>query len=289
MRRSFRDAIVGLSLVGGMVAFGGIMLWLRGIRVGSNSWNIKANFSDATGLAERSPVTFRGILIGEVGEIQVKPEAVQATLKIEKSDLRLPTPVKARVVKNSLLGGDVQIALFSKSNAMPEDSAPLPTAENCTGNNILCEGDLIEGEPLTSISTLTTELERIVKKAGQEEIIENLVKSTKQFDRTQKQLEELIIQAKEEFKRAEPIITQLNKATMHINNIMASIDNPKTLEDLKETASNVRSLSKKIDSFGTDINKIMDDEELITAIRSVTIGLGQFFDEVYPAKTNPPY
>ena len=89
--------------------------------------------------------------------------------------------------------------------------------------------------------------------------------------------------------RAKPIISELNEATVHIKNIMKSIDNPKTLNDLKETASNVRSLSKKIDSFGTDLNKIMDDEELITAIRSVTIGLGQFFDEVYPAKTNPPY
>ena len=102
-----------------------------------------------------------------------------------------------------------------------------------------------------------------------------------------KQLEELIVQAKSEFKRAEPIITQLNEATMHINNIMAAIDNTKTLNDLKETANNVRSLSKKIDSFGGDVNRIMADEELISAIRSVTIGLGQFFNEVYPAKTDP--
>jgi phospholipid/cholesterol/gamma-HCH transport system substrate-binding protein len=271
-----------------MVAFGGIMLWLRGVRIGSNSWNVKANFIDATGLSERSPVTFRGILIGEVGEIQVMPEAVQATLKIESSDLQLPTPVKAKLVKNSLLGGDVQIALSSKSNSIIKN-APLPTAGNCAGNNILCEGDLIEGESLTSISTLTTELERIVREAGQEKVIKNLVQSTKQFDKTQKQLEELIVQAKLEFKRAEPIITQLNEATMHINNIMATIDNPKTLNDIEETASNVRSLSKKIDSFGGDMNRIMADEELMNAIRSVTIGLGQFFNEVYPSKTNPPY
>ena len=45
-----------------------------------------------------------------------------------------------------------------------------------------------------------------------------------------------------------------------------------------------RSLSKKIDSFGADVNKLMEDEELMRALRSLTIGLGQFFDEVYPSK-----
>ena len=286
MRRSFRDAIVGLSIVGGIVAFGGIMLWLRGIRVGSNSWYIKANFSDATGLAERSPVTYRGIIIGEVGDIQVKPQAVQVTLKIEKTDLRLTTPVIARVVKNSLLGGDVQVALLSKGNSI-SNSAPLPIAKDCFGREILCEGDLIKGEPLTSISTLTKEIERIVQKAGSEDIIENLVDSTKQFDRTQKQLEELIIQAKIEMSRAQPIIIEITKASEHMKNIMAAIDNPKTLNNIKETAQNARSLSKKIDSIGTDVNKLIDDEELMQALRSVTIGLGQFFNEVYPSEIEP--
>ncbi len=283
MRRSYRDALVGLSIVGGMVVFGGTMLWLRGIRIGSNAWHIKANFSDAIGLAERSPVTYRGILIGEVGEITVKPEAVQAILKIEKTGLRLPTPVIARVVKNSLLGGDVQVALVSSGKLLSKN-APWPRDEDCLGRNILCEGDLIEGEPLTSISTLTTELERMIRKAGNEEVIENLVNSTKQFDKTQKQLEELIVQAKIEINRAQPIILELTEAVEHINNIMTAIDNPKTLNDLKETANNARSLSKKLDSFGTDINDLMDDEELMSALRSVTIGLGQFFNEVYPSK-----
>jgi len=283
MRRSVRDAIVGLSIVGGVIAFGGIMLWLRGIKIGANSWHIKANFPDASGLSERSPVTYRGILVGEVGKIEVKPEAVQATLKIDKIDLYLPSPVIARVVKNSLLGGDVQVALLS-SGKLNSKNIPLPTDPNCSSDKILCKGDLIKGEPLTSISTLTTELERMVRNAGDQDIIQNLVDSTKQFDKTQKELESLILQAKIEIKRAQPMITEISQASAHINNILAAIDNPKTLNDLKETASNARSLSKKIESLGTEVNKLMDDEELMNALRSVTIGLGQFFNEVYPSK-----
>ena len=129
-------------------------------------------------------------IVGEVGEIEVKPDTVQAILKIEKADLLLPRPVIARLVKNSLLGGDVQVALLTSGKSLPQNP-PWPVAKDCLKKQILCEGALIEGEPLTSISTLTSEIERIVRKAGEAEIIENLIQSTKQFDQTQKELEEL--------------------------------------------------------------------------------------------------
>ncbi len=285
MRRSFRDAIVGISILGGIVAFGGSMLWLRGIKVGANTWSIKANFSDASGLSEGSPVTYRGILVGSIGRIEIKPENIQATLKLEKKNLLLPKPIVARLIKNSLLGSDVQVALISSGKVY--QNSPLPIDPDCNSNEIICEGDSIEGEALTSISSLTTELDRIVKKAGEEDIIEKLVSSADQFDRTQKELEDLILQAREEIYRAQPIIVELIEASRHINNILAAIDNPKTLNDIKETANNTRSLSKKIDAFGTDINKIIEDEELMNALRSVTIGLGQFFNEIYPSKSLP--
>ena len=35
------------------------------------------------------------------------------------------------------------------------------------------------------------------------------------------------------------------------------------------------------------MSKIMDDQELMDAVRSLTIGLGQLFNEIYPSKTLP--
>ena len=61
MRRSVRDALVGLSIVGGMIAFGGITLWLRGVKLGANSWHIKANFADASGLSRHNKLTTYGM------------------------------------------------------------------------------------------------------------------------------------------------------------------------------------------------------------------------------------
>ena len=82
----------------------------------------------------------------------------------------------------------------------------------------------------------------------------------------------------------QPIIKELTGASTHLNNILGAIDNEETLDNITETINNTKSLSKKIDIMGSEINKIMDDKELMDAIRKITIGLGQFFDEVYPAK-----
>ena len=122
MRRSIRDALVGLSLLGGVVVFASTTLWLRGVRIGANQWSIQARFSNASGLAELSPVTFRGILVGSVKRIKVTPVDVQAIIDINNSKLQLPKPVIAKVSTSSLLGGDAQVALITNNQNIPKNS-----------------------------------------------------------------------------------------------------------------------------------------------------------------------
>ena len=114
MRRSVRDAIVGFTVLGGLLGFAATGMWMRGIRLGSSEWRLTANFNDASGLAERSPVTYRGILVGSVRSIKVTSSAVVAELEITKGDLRLPLPVTATIGSASLLGGDAQVSLMSR-------------------------------------------------------------------------------------------------------------------------------------------------------------------------------
>ena len=92
MRRSFRYAIFGFTLIGGSIGFASTALWLRGVRLGASHWSLPARFNDAAGLAERSPVTYRGILVGSVRSIAVTPEAVVAELEINQADLRHRCP-----------------------------------------------------------------------------------------------------------------------------------------------------------------------------------------------------
>jgi len=291
MRRSVREGIVGFSVIAAVVAFAGTMLWLRGQRAFSKSWSVTADFQDAGGLAVRSPVTYRGIMVGNVTDIKVTPMAVRVSIEINQDDLQLTLPVQATVSSASLLGGDSQVAL-SSLGPPPKNGMPMPKSQGCKGQGVLCEGATIQGSEAPSIATITNALQEILEQAKKEELVPKLVGSTQQFDATLTDIQKLSNQISIDLARAAPTISNLNEATAqaasasrHINNVVSAFDNPTTITDLKQTVSNARSLTATFDAVGGDVDKLTADPQFMAAVRSVTIGLGQFFHELYPART----
>ena len=284
MRRSVRDAIVGFTVIGGIVGFASTALWLRGVRLGSSHWSLTARFSDAAGLAERSPVTYRGILVGSVRSIAVTPEAVVAELEINNADLRLPLPVTATVGSSSLLGGSAKVALISAGRPLEKD-APLPRAADCRADRQLCDGSSVEGREAASLSTVTETLQELLAQAQQERVIPHAAESLEQIDATAQEFEALTVQLQDELAKAAPVIRNLEAATAHLNNIVASLDNPQTLSELQQTAANAAQLTATIDAVGGDVAQLTGDPEFMEGVRNLTIGLGELFGEIYPAQT----
>jgi phospholipid/cholesterol/gamma-HCH transport system substrate-binding protein len=286
MRRSVRDAIVGFTVLGGLVGFVATGMWMRGIRLGSSEWRLTANFNDASGLAERSPVTYRGILVGSVRSIKVTSSAVVAELEITKGDLRLPLPVTATIGSASLLGGDAQVSLMSHGKPLPEN-APLPKAVNCQAKAQLCDGASVMGQEASSITTVTDTLQELLTQAKAEKLIPSAAASMEQIDATAKSFEALTVQLQAELSKVDPVLRNLQAATAHANNIVASLDNPETLSSLRQTAMNAAELTAKLDAVGGDVETLTSDPVFMDGLRNVTIGLGALFSEVYPAKTSP--
>ena len=163
-----------------------------------------------------------------------------------------------------------------------QNKISLPNSKNCNTKLILCEGDLIQGKRLKSISSLTEEIEDLLQDADKEKVIYSLSESMDQFDRTQANLDELIALSKTEIKKVGPIISQLTEAASHLNSILESLDNKETLNDLRETASSTNSITKKIDQISENMDDILNDKRLVDALRKITIGLGKLFEELYP-------
>ena len=281
MRRSLRDALVGFSLLGGLFIFSGAMLWLRDFRIGSKTWEISANFEDASGLARMSPVTYRGIIVGSIQKINFTPKTVETKIKLNNNNLILAKPVIAKIVTSSVLGGDAQLGLISLGNLSKKDEL-FKVNKDCPNERILCAGDKIKGVEMVSISNLTEGLDEIIDQADKEAIVNKISESIEQFDKTQANLDELVLLSKSELIRAKPIISELTKAAFHLNNILESLDNPETLMDIQELASTSSSLTKKIDQLSSDMGNIMEDKELVDALKRVTIGLSKLFDDIYP-------
>jgi len=281
MRRSLRDSIVGFSLLGGILVFTFFSFWLRGVRLSSKNWHLFAEFNNASGLSKKSPVTYRGILVGSIEDIIFTNESIKAKIVLNNTDIILPKPAFARVVTNSFLGGDVQVAIETSGKTLPKNIEK-PISEKCNSKLIVCQGDIITGKQLSSLSNITNTLSQLLKESNQENLIENIVTSIDQFDRTQENLDELIFLSKQEIKRVKPLIKEITIAANHLNNILSTIDDKETLNDIKLTINAARSISTKIDNMSDDFEKLTQDKELTKSIRDLTIGLSKFLNEIYP-------
>jgi len=280
MRRSLRDSIVGFSLLGGILIFTFFSFWLRGLKLSSKNWHLFAEFNNASGLSKKSPVTYRGILVGSIEDILFTNESIQAKIVLN-NNIILPKPAFARVVTNSFLGGDVQVSLETSEKTIPKNIEK-PTSEKCDTKLIVCQGDVITGKQLSSLSNITNKISQLLKVSNQENLIENIVKSIDQFDKTQENLDELIFLSKQEILRVKPLIEEITTAANHLNNILSTIDDQETLNDVKLTINAAKSISGKLVDMSDDFEKITNDKELTKSLRDLTIGLSKFFNEIYP-------
>ncbi len=281
MRRSLRDSIVGFSLLGGILIFTSFSFWLRGVQISSKNWYLYAEFNNASGLSKKSPVSYRGILVGSIEDILFTNESIKAKIVLNNPDIILPKPAFARVVTNSFLGGDVQVALETSEKTIPKNVAK-PSSEKCDAKLIICQGDTITGKQLSSLSNITNRISQLLKESNQENLIENIVNSIDQFDRTQENLDELIYLSKQEILRVEPLLKEITVAANHLNNILSTIDDKETLKDIKLTINAARSISSKMNNMSKDFEKLTSDKELTKSIRDLTIGLSKFLNEIYP-------
>jgi phospholipid/cholesterol/gamma-HCH transport system substrate-binding protein len=103
----------------------------------------------------------------------------------------------------------------------------------------------------------------------------------------------LVGQLKGSAGKVDPILTNLNsasadaaRATKDVSRLTATLNNPRTLADLRATLANARQLTARWEAVGGDVQKLSGDPRFLDGIRSVSVGLGKFFDELYPAATD---
>lgn len=313
MRRSVREALVGFTVLAGITGGLGIWLWLRGVSVGRSHWTIEARFADAAGLAQRSAVTFRGVLVGNVRKVKVTDQAVIAELEITDPELRIARPVMARVAASSLLGGDAAVALIGAGQPLPEGVVG-PRDRRCDPALMVCDGAKVRGVAAPTIDTVTETVQNLLNQAEREKLVEKLADTTVRFETTAREAERLtrdgqsfvrdgrrlVAGLQRVVDRTDPIVADVTaagrnirsasvdaaKASRSARNIAAAIDNPRSLADLQATLANARRLTDQWQAVGGDVRKLTDDPKFIDGIRAVSVGLGKFFEELYPAQVD---
>ena len=153
-------------------------------------------------------------------------------------------------------------------------------------------GSVIQGKSAASLSQVTATLQQLLDQAEKEKLIPKLSTTISSIDTTAKEAtvflkdgQGLIGDLQTTVRDVKPTINNLNASSAHILNFVRALDNPKTLSELRGTISNLEELTVTLDRVGGDIEKLTTDKRFMDGLRSVAIGLGAFFDEVYPEKT----
>ena len=290
MRRSVREAIVGFSLLAAISSAVGLSFWLRGISISRTNWTVQADFDQARGLAERSAVVYRGVQVGNVRKVRVTPKAVVAELEITNPDLRLAKPAYAEIGEASILGGEAQVSLVSTGPLLPAN-APAPYTKACNQAVMLCNRSSIAGLQSPSLSTVTALMSKMLAQVEQEKLIDKFTTLTGSFNKAAVEASSFLQDGKVLVKKVDgsvdklqPTIANLNAGSASLKNLIAALDNPKTVKELQATVTNAEVLTAKWNAVGGDVKKLTDDPKFMDSVRSVAVGLGKFFDELYPER-----
>jgi phospholipid/cholesterol/gamma-HCH transport system substrate-binding protein len=293
MRRSVREAIVGFSIIAAVGSVVALSYWLRGISLGSTTWTLQASFKQARGLAERSPVVYRGVIVGNVRSVRVTPDAVLAELEINKPDLQLARPVFAEIGEASLLGGEAEVKLIPGGGSVAPGS-PGPLARGCDATRTLCNGSRISGVTGATLESVTALMQKLLEQGDRQQLVSKFANLAVSFDKTSRDAslfmkdgQVLVKQLEASVRSAQPTINNLNATTAHARNLLAALDNPKTVAELKQTVVNAEKLTARWEAVGGDVNKLSSDPRFMDGVRSVAIGLGKLFEELYPAQAGP--
>ena len=303
MRRSVREASLGFCLLAAIASGLGLWFWLKGLSLGRQTWTMEASFQDAAGLAPRSPVSYRGVMVGSVRALRVSDREVVAELTITDPKLRLALPVVARVAPSSLLGGDAAVSLLSAGRPLGA-GGPGPKDQGCDRQRMVCQRQRVPGVTAASFDSVTETMQRLLNEADRSKLVPQMVSATKSFEDTAVETQKLtrdgqlfvrdarqaVAQLNASMARATPILNNLNaasvdaqRATHHASQLAARLDNPKLTADLQATLANARLLTNHWQAVGGDVQKLTGDPKVADNIRSVSHGLARFFDDLYPS------
>lgn len=172
--RTVREGSVGLLILAGFLLFGGIFVWLRGFRLGQESYKITATFSNANRVIAGSPVRYRGVRVGEVEKIEPRANGVAVIIQINRVDLTLPRQGLLIEANQSGLVGETSIDIFPKTELASAQAEMSPISEDCDSTIVVCENDTVQGEVGASLDVLIRNTSQAAELISDPELFENL-------------------------------------------------------------------------------------------------------------------
>ncbi len=288
--RTLREGSVGLLIIFGILVFGGLALWIKGIKFGAKSYKIIADFPDINGIQLGDGVRYRGLQVGRVNNIQPSTNGVDVVIEINSADLLIPRDATLKATSSGLIG-ETFIEIVPQS-ALPAEVANMnPVSSNCDSAKIICNNARLQGEKGITLDDLLPFTYRFSKSYGEPEFvakidsavgnagdaaeeITDLTRNTSTLVNDLKQ--EVTNTSKELVATAEAFQTtakQVNQLTNNVDRLIAQNESKltTTLDSISSTSDRLQNLVTKLDKTvdDTDVAKIASNLDELTTNATV--------------------
>lgn len=288
---------VGITVVLGILIFVWVFGWAKNLTVGSERKEISVKFSSVAGLEIGDPVTINGVRKGYVDDILIKGNEVVTVLNLEK-EVNLKTDATFSVMMLDLMGGkkievnpgsaSEEIDYIKMQNGeflgdIASAMAMLGTVQNdlvdvikevkvtLSSVNKTLTDQQFNNDLKSSVSNLvvlTENLNSLLKansgeinkllKSGNElaQNVNDFIKTNRDsISQTLSAVQDVLKESKSMLVKVNTLIDQTN---MSENNLGKILNDPKLLEDIKESISHVKDLTRilveQLKAKGIEVN-----------------------------------
>ncbi len=267
--RAIREGSVGLLILMAVGLFGGLVLWLRGLNPGRQSYQATLVFENTLGMQAGTNVRYRGVAVGQVLRIIPTTNAVEVAVEIGSSELRIPRDASILVNQSGLIG-DTTVDITPVRPLTDQELAIDPNGADCPGQTIICNGDRLEGGVGASYESLIRSAEGLANAFADPEIIadlkttlSNAVLLTENVNVLSGELTTLSRQVQTDLG---PLVASANRATDNISNAAAEFE-VTGAEVNRLVTANRGTITTTLDN----INRSVANIETITATLSPAI------------------
>ncbi|MBE9177387.1 MCE family protein [Oculatella sp. LEGE 06141] len=152
--RTIREGSVGLLILVGLGLLGFLILWIRGLNLGSRSYRAVVEFDNVARMQSGAAVRYRGVSVGKITEIRPGTNVVEVEIEIASASVLIPKPNLVVEANQSGLIGETSIEITPTVQLPPGEIDTNPIAADCNAALIVCNGDRLQGQIGVSFDAL---------------------------------------------------------------------------------------------------------------------------------------
>ena len=286
-RNALKEGSLGILILLGIGVFGGVLLWLKGFRLGEDGFSFEIKFPDASGLDVGSTVRFRGVQVGKVQSLSVQSDVAIVKVAIANPRLVIPRQSIIETSQSGFLSNAVIDIQPQTDVAVNASSTPL--SDQCDNQIIICSGKSIDGSVGVSFTRLLRQTSSALRQVNESNLVANLSTTLKSTTEAAKSIKKLSDRVGTTVSGVDKQLNQFGETASQISNAAASVGKTANTAQsflasnrlaLANTLQSISNTSKEAQTLLASAKPLLADGEFIGNLKKLSESASETADNL---------